>query len=321
MHDGERGGQKEGRREIVRSRKREKGATKNKKSSSPLRSERLGAGGLEQVITSSCGGDAARALNFFLFCFLNHPLLLLLSLPRQPLSPLVAPRSSSLVLSYSRSTRQFVILSLLLLPSPLSFTLTLTLSRFRRSFLKAFARPQKQSVRANSGQANSRERRTRQRPRGTDKSERSLLAGGFSDFGEIVCDCVISISTQNSLVKTWRKRSSRASALYQGTCEGCILARAKHEDHFSSKVHAPQRRRSWYRTRAFHHRTRHKKRKLSGVSIPCRFRGSRKLSLTNWIGSYRLLARRNDRPLCGRTFVVIIIVAVVRLASRSRGKG
>lgn len=45
----------------VRSRKREKGATKNKKSGSPLRSERLGAGGLEQVITSGCGGDAACA--------------------------------------------------------------------------------------------------------------------------------------------------------------------------------------------------------------------------------------------------------------------
>lgn len=45
-----------------RSRKREKGATKNKKKSgSPLRSERLGAGGLEQVITSGCGGDAVRA--------------------------------------------------------------------------------------------------------------------------------------------------------------------------------------------------------------------------------------------------------------------
>lgn len=46
---------------VVRSRKREKGATKNKKSGSPLRSERLGAGGLEQVITSGCGGDAACA--------------------------------------------------------------------------------------------------------------------------------------------------------------------------------------------------------------------------------------------------------------------
>lgn len=47
----------------ARSRKREKGATENKKSGSPLRcvSESLGAGGLEQVITSGCGGDAARA--------------------------------------------------------------------------------------------------------------------------------------------------------------------------------------------------------------------------------------------------------------------
>lgn len=45
----------------IKSRKREKGATKNKKSGSPLRSERLGAGGLEQVITSGCGGDAACA--------------------------------------------------------------------------------------------------------------------------------------------------------------------------------------------------------------------------------------------------------------------
>lgn len=42
-------------------RKREKGATRNKKSGSPLRSRRLGAGGLEQVITSGCGGDAACA--------------------------------------------------------------------------------------------------------------------------------------------------------------------------------------------------------------------------------------------------------------------
>lgn len=45
----------------ARSQKKEKRATKNKKSGSPLRSERLGAGGLEQVITSGCGGDAACA--------------------------------------------------------------------------------------------------------------------------------------------------------------------------------------------------------------------------------------------------------------------
>lgn len=43
----------------IRSRKREKGATKNKKSSSPLSSFGPRAGGLEQVITSGCGGDAA----------------------------------------------------------------------------------------------------------------------------------------------------------------------------------------------------------------------------------------------------------------------
>lgn len=45
----------------ARSLKREKGATRNKKSGSSLRSKRLGAGGLEQVITSGCGGDAACA--------------------------------------------------------------------------------------------------------------------------------------------------------------------------------------------------------------------------------------------------------------------
>jgi len=60
--EGERGGEGggEGARD-ARSQKREKGATRNKKSGSPLRSERLGAGGLEQVITSGCGGDAACA--------------------------------------------------------------------------------------------------------------------------------------------------------------------------------------------------------------------------------------------------------------------
>jgi len=63
----EKGKEAEGRRQEgegardARSQKREKGARRNKKSGSPLRSERLGAGGLEQVITSGRGGDAACA--------------------------------------------------------------------------------------------------------------------------------------------------------------------------------------------------------------------------------------------------------------------